>query len=430
MTLLSLRRSRAVSKAPGRRALVSLGLVIVAVIGGALYLSWNAPNHIPLRSYYTLHVDFTDADQLSAHYEVKIAGRLVGQVLHPRVVHGRAIADLQLTPSIRPLRSDTTLQVRPRSVVGITFVELRPGTHGRPLPNGGWIRGSQTSASVPLDQVLDTLDAPHRADAQSMLRALGEGFLGRGTDLNSDVARGPSLLADAASAFGASNAVPGAWQQLVTNTEGAASAAQPVRDAIRTGFAPEAHDMRVFAEHAAALRSLLGTAPAALPGIRQGLARSDGLVKELGALARAATATLQRAPQAFAQTTAMLRTGGPSLTAADQTIRLAAQAVDPTLSLLTTLDPVIPNLHIALSAGLPILDVLNPRGCDINAWTTNWRGIVDHGTASESGPLGPYNVLRLDEIGSASSLAALPQPAATKPTSDPYPTPCQGAQDH
>jgi phospholipid/cholesterol/gamma-HCH transport system substrate-binding protein len=409
--------------------MIALGLVIVVAMVLLEYVGYNAPNQIPGRSYYTLHVDFTNADQLSAHYQVRIAGRLVGQVVNPRVVHGQAIADLQLTPDIAPLRSDTTLQARPRSVIGIRFVEIHPGAQGSPLPNGGWITATHTSATVPLDRVLDMLDAPRRAEFQSFMRGMGEGFLTRGSELNDVIAQTPTLLANTAAAFGATNANPGAWQRLVAASEGAAAAAQPVRDDIRAGFAPEAHDMRIFADHAAALRKLLDTAPASLSGIRAGLGQSDAMVTQLDALARAASPTLRQAPQAFTELTSMLRVGGPNLDAADQTIQLADQAVHPTLSLLSNVRPVIPSLRRALTTGLPIFDVLAPRSCDVDHWFVNWRGMVDHGPAGQSGPLGPFNVLRIDELVSAGSLNAIPHPAALNPQADPYPAPCQAARD-
>ena len=46
------------------------------------------------------------------------------------------MVDLLLDPALRPLRSDTRLRVRPRSPIGVRFVELSPGTHGRPLAEG------------------------------------------------------------------------------------------------------------------------------------------------------------------------------------------------------------------------------------------------------------------------------------------------------
>ena len=185
---------RAVARKPSRFRLIGLGLSGIAVLVGLLIFGVKSPNGIPGRSYYEIDVAFNDADNISIHSQVRMGGRLVGQVLRPRIEDGEAVVTLQLTPDIAPLSSDTVVKVRPRSAIGVRFIEILPGTRGTPLRGGGRIPAEQTRSTRPLDEVLSTFDAPTRKHAQVLLRQLGDSVAGRGAGLNDTVAAGEPFL--------------------------------------------------------------------------------------------------------------------------------------------------------------------------------------------------------------------------------------------
>jgi hypothetical protein len=216
-------------------------------------------------------------------------------------------------------------------------------------------------------------------------------------------------------------------QGFISASQGAAAAAAPVREQIRTGFAPEATAVGAFSAHPTSLQRTLEIAPGALATVQAQLARSTPLLQSLQSFAQAAVPVLRLAPSALGATASMLRQGGPDLQAAQGTLRLADQAAGPARTLLSDLQPLLPTLDEALHVGLPIFDQLAPRGCDIANWTKNWRSMVSAGLPGEGGPIGPVDVLRTEEIGSASSIMGLPADQQTK--NDPYPVPCRAATE-
>jgi ABC-type transporter Mla subunit MlaD len=413
------------------RTLLGVGVAVALVLVILEWLSFNSPHNIPLRSYYILwaHFDVADggADNLAPTYDVRIAGRYVGQVLDPHVSDGQGIVELQLSPSIAPLRSDTTLQVRPVSLLGVRFFELYPGTKGHFLKSGSTIPATQTSSTVQLDTVLDTLDAPRRAEAQTVIHELGAGLLGRGPSINGFLADAPTMLRRLQQALSAVNARPGAVQGFITGTQQAAAAADPVREQIRTGFAPEATAIGAFSEHARSLQATLDVAPAALRTAQTELSRTDPLLEQVQRLAQAAAPVLRAAPLGLSATTVMLQQGGPDLRAADNTLRLADRAATPARTLLNTLRPILPTVDQTLVDGLPIFDQLDPRGCDIANWAGNWRSMLGAGLPGEGGAIGPVDVLRTEEEADITSVMGLPKDPLTQ--TDPYPAPCRAATE-
>ncbi|MCW3017377.1 MAG: Long-chain-fatty-acid--CoA ligase [Solirubrobacterales bacterium] len=390
-------RGRPASFTHGRPFMVGLGLAGVLAALTLLYIGYNSPNSIPGRSYYTISAQFKNADNLTASYQVRIGGELVGQVLRPRVEHGMGVVDLQLKPEVGPLRSDTTLNVRPRSPVGVRFVELHPGTQGTPLKDGGTIPASNTSVTVQIDEALGTLDADHRQKAQVFLNELGKGFLSRGEDLNTSIRTAPPTLSNLQSVAKAINDVPTGVQRFVAGSESAAAAAEPVRDDIASGFAPEAKALRPFADEAKALARDLDIAPAALRSVQTDLARVTPVLTQLERFARNAEPTLRVAAPTLSDTRALLAEAQPGLLAARRTLGLVPTAVPPTISVLKTLEPVLPSLDKTLASSLPILGDLGPRDCDLKRFFSNWSE-----TLAQEASYG--NMLRFSVEGSPETL--------------------------
>lgn len=390
-------RGRPASATRSRTFMVSLGALGVIVAAAMLYIGYNSPNSIPGRSYYTINAHFKNADNLTSSYQVRIGGRLVGQVLRPRVEHGEGVVDLQLQTDIKPLLSDTTLKVRPRSPVGVRFVELHPGTKGHPLKDGESIPSSQTSVTVQIDEALSTLDAPRRRKAQVLLNELGKGFLSRGEDINEAIKAAPPTLSNLDKVAGAINAVPRGVERFVSGSNSAAAAADPVRDDIATGFRPEAKALRPFAEEGKALGNDLDVAPAALRSVQADLPRLTPLLSQLERFAANGEPALKTAVPTLQNASALFTEAKPGLKALPKTAGLIRTAVPPTVNVLQTLQPVLPSLDKTLAATKPLLENLGPRDCDFKRFFGNWAEDLAYETSYS-------NVLRFSVEGSAETL--------------------------
>ena len=419
-------RHRPASKQASRAFLIGLGTIVIGIGTLMVYVAFDAPNAIPLRSYFYVRAEFKNAQNITKHAEVRLGGEIVGQVLDPHVVRGMAVMTLQVEPSVRPLRSDTRLVVRPRSAIGTEYLQVLPGLHGTPLAPYAMIPASQTSASIPLDSVLSTFDPRTRANAQLFLRSLGEGLLGQGQNLNSALQDAPSMLSGARQVLGAIAQRPGAITHLIDGSQGAAAAVDPVRAALASGFQPEADALRPFYDSAAAVQQTLEVAPPALDQVRVGLAQTGPLIAAVHALAINATPDLAAAPQALIETNAMMRQGQPGLRSAVATVRRLGTGVPPTLALLQTLDPVMPIVRGTLSEAQRLVITLGQRTCDIKLFGNGWDGIMRYGNAE-----GGY--LRLNLVGGLNqqSIYGLGS-SANVPLGqyqDAYPAPCAVSQD-
>src|SRR5206468_1576035 len=275
--------------------------------------------------------------------------------------------------------SDTRVVVRPRSAVGVRYIDVVPGKRGRPLREGDLIPDSQTHATRQLDEVLSTFDPATRTNTQRFLRELGRGVLGRGQDVSDALDSAPGFLAGTRQVAGAIVSRPGAMANLIRGSEGAAAAADPVREPLAAGFAPEARALRPFADRAASLQRTLDVAPGALVAVRAGLAETDPLVTELGGLGRTVRPALAAAPRAFTETSTLLREARPGLRSADRTLRLTGRAVSPTLGLLSAIRPVLPHLDPVLPDSVPIVGTLGAHSCDIKLFGKTWTGMMTYG---------------------------------------------------
>jgi ABC-type transporter Mla subunit MlaD len=101
--------------------------------------------------------------------------------------NGDASAEIsmKLDNDLEPLPVDSTFLVRPRSALGLEYVELTPGQAGAGFPAGAVVPLRQARPRpVEIDEVLNTFDQATRTGAQRSLNGFGEGFAGRGEALN------------------------------------------------------------------------------------------------------------------------------------------------------------------------------------------------------------------------------------------------------
>lgn len=398
--------------------LLGLGMTLVFT-----FIGFNAPNSIPGRGYYNLEAEFTDADNIAPHAQVRLGGKIVGQVLRPRVEDGKAIVDLQLDPKYKPLKSDSIVEVRPRSAVGVRYVDIVQGSAGSPLGEGDRIPAQNTRATRALDEVLGTFDPASRIRTQQLLQELGRGFQARGEDLNDTIGAAPELLRRTDSVLGTIADRTDSAGNLVRGAAIAATSADPVKEEIRAGFAPEAKALRPFSDQGNDLRSTLDKAPPALATLSGRLPTVNRFVTELEGLSQRVRPVLRASPAAFKQTSALLSEARPGLRDANVTLRRANAAVLPTLRLLDAVRPVLPQLESTLDNSAPTVDRLGRYGCDFIAWGRRWTDALTYGNS-----LGGYlrfNVMTPTPESVTGLEGGLAGVGAATLNRSPYPRPCE-----
>ncbi len=300
---------------------ILVGAVTVLVVIVAVFLAYNANNGLPFVSTYKLKARVPDASALVKGNDVRIGGTLVGtvrSVVPVQLGDGRVAAELSLSldKNAEPLPVDSTVAVRPKSALGLKFLQISPGTSSQGFPAGATIPLSAAHPEpVDIDQFFDMFDKPTRDAIRQTQAGFGNALAGRGPQLNE--------------AFGA-------LRRLVVN-------AQPV---LRTIVAPSTN----FAGFWRALEDLSATVA---PVAETNAAVFVALDRTFGAFARVSRPyiqeTIEKGPPTLDAVTADLPALRPFF---DDSARFFA-ALKPGAHALAETSPVIAE---SLHAGVPVLN--------------------------------------------------------------------------
>jgi ABC-type transporter Mla subunit MlaD len=169
---------------------VLVGAVTVLVIIVAVFLAYNANNGLPFVSTYDLKARLSDADALVKANEVRIGGARVGvvkSVVPVQLKNGEVEAEmtLSLDKSAEPIPNDSTIEVRPKSPLGLKYLQITPGTSkvgfkaGETIP----VRYAKPEPGD-IDKFFDMFNTPTRKAIQRNLAGFGNALAGRGPQLN------------------------------------------------------------------------------------------------------------------------------------------------------------------------------------------------------------------------------------------------------
>lgn len=188
---------------------VIVGTVTVLVVIVAVFLAYNANNGLPFVSTYNLTALLPEADALVKGNEVRIGGARVGVVTSVRPVwvdsNGRTILQgpprageahrvaaalsLRLDKSAEPLPEDSTMIVRPKSPLGLKYLELVPGRSRRGFAPGATIPlAAARPEPVDIDQFFDMFSEKTRTAIRRNLTGFGGALAGRGPQINGAIA--------------------------------------------------------------------------------------------------------------------------------------------------------------------------------------------------------------------------------------------------
>jgi ABC-type transporter Mla subunit MlaD len=303
--------------------------------------------------------------------------------------HGHPVGSLalQLDKTIEPIRTDTSLIVRPRSPLGLKYLELTPGKHGKPVPFGGTLPLANAKTPVELTDVLNSLDAPTRSNLQGVLVSLGDGFAGRGADFNSVIAAAPELTKRARSVMSSLAARSTNLTGLLAAADRTLAEIEPVAPQLTRMIANGATTADALDRARPELGQVVDDLPAteasgtrALRVARPVLQDASGLLRDINRgspyIVPAASrlhAALQRGIPALRNTTGLAGRLQDTLRAVEKLSR------DPSTK------PTLERLRAALLAAAPTLDFIAPlqTRCNyISLWLRNVNSTVSEGDNS------------------------------------------------
>lgn len=125
---------------------------------------------------------FKDVSPLEVGSEIRAAGVKVGEVQSIDLEDGRARVVMDVDAAVFPIHEDARLSIRPINLLGENFIELQPGSAGKPVLEGA-IPVERTGSIVTLQGVLDTVDDPTSTALAALVSELGAGVDGNGDEM-------------------------------------------------------------------------------------------------------------------------------------------------------------------------------------------------------------------------------------------------------
>src|SRR3954447_20748413 len=171
---------------------VLVGAVTTLVVIVSVFLAYNANQGLPFVPTYDINAQLPTGANLVRSNEVRVGGFRVGLVdkINPGIAqrNGKtrtiAVVHMKLDKTVEPLAKDTHVLVRPRSALGLKYIELTPGRAKQTFKQGDTIPLAQASQPVEFDDFLNTFDTRTQQNSQDALTGIGDALSGRGQDIN------------------------------------------------------------------------------------------------------------------------------------------------------------------------------------------------------------------------------------------------------
>lgn len=170
---------------------------LIAVV--AVFLAYNANQGLPFVPTTQLKFRVSNGANLLPGNEIREGGARIGLVddMKPiRLPDGSvgAEASVKIDKVAGDIPKDSTINLRPRSVLGLKYVELNRGRSKDMLENGETIPADQVTYPVDLDDYNRMFDQKTRRAVQTNLEGFGNALSSRGVSLNETIQGLPRFL--------------------------------------------------------------------------------------------------------------------------------------------------------------------------------------------------------------------------------------------
>src|SRR3954454_15270085 len=173
--------------------LIGATTVLIALV--AVFIAYNANSGLPFVPTYDLKAELPSGAKLVKGNEVRAGGFRVGVVddIKPKVVRtgsttkSVALVTLKLDKTVDPLAVDTKLRTRPRSALGLKYIQIVPGRAKRTFTAGGTIPLKNASEPLELENINQIFDRKTRPAVRDATAGFGDAFAGRGSSLNTAI---------------------------------------------------------------------------------------------------------------------------------------------------------------------------------------------------------------------------------------------------
>jgi phospholipid/cholesterol/gamma-HCH transport system substrate-binding protein len=370
-----------------------------------LWVSFGGPTPIKPKGY-RFEAVFEEAPLLVSESDVRISGLNVGKVkkLTLEEREGATLVEMEIDAKYAPIPSDTRATLRPKSILGQTYVELTPGSkEAPPLADGGRLRTESVQESVEIDEVIRTFDRPTRRAFQGWVRELAVAIDGRSEDLNDAIGNLEPFVANGRDVLRILDEEEPALRQLVRNASIALGAVNERQGQLRELITNADRFFGATASRNEALADAIFIFPTFLDESRLTIARLERFSRDARPLVR----DLQPVARELRPTLANLGALAPDLEAlfrrTDPLIRESGQTLPHAARFLRGAEPVLANLHPYLQELNPIVAYLNYQQEQVSDFIMNGANTLNATLPAPPGR-GPRHYLRQYGVTNARSL--------------------------
>jgi virulence factor Mce-like protein len=379
---------------------VLIGALTMLVVIVAVFLAYNANAGLPFVPTFDVRAEIEGGQNLVASNDVRVGGYRVGAVdrivpgVNPRTGKATAIVHMKLDKQVEPLPKDSTVYVRPRSNLGLKYVELTLGKSTEPMRAGATIPVAQSRTPIELDEYFSTFDEPMRQNTQTALEGYGNALAGRGQSINLAIRELVPLLTHLTPVMTALSDPDTRLNQFFRATARFSGELAPVARQYSELFGNMADTFEALGRDEDALRATIERGPptldagiASFPEQRPFLADAERLFSALQPVADEFSASLPQLREALAVGRPVVRRSPPFYERTANVFRSLRDLAEQPATLLGLKD-----LTATIKIGAPLVEFVAPYQSVCN-YTVFWlTGLAEHvsedvrfGTAQRSG---------------------------------------------
>lgn len=339
---------------------VAIGAILAAIVVGVFLLVSGQEDS----DTYRVRAIFDNAGFVIPGEDVKISGVKVGKIESIDVTEDfKAAVVLEITePGYTSWKRDASCIVRPQNLIGERFVECKPtqvrSANAQAPPElreieDGPGRGQRllpvenTTQSVDIDLIGNTMREPERERLSLILNELGTGLAGRGRDLNEVIRRANPALKETDAVLEILARQNTVLEQLAVNSDTILAPLARDRRQVASAIRNSSEVAKATAERREALAADIQTLP-------EFLDEFDPTMERLGSLADESTPVLNDLGARAEDINNVVRRLGPFSQAAIPAIDSLGEAAKTGTPAVTDARPVIADLRSLASSIKPV----------------------------------------------------------------------------
>src|SRR4051794_14448236 len=375
---------------------VLVGAVTVLIVIVGVYLAYNANKGLPFVPTYDLKGEIPNGQKLIEGNEIRLGGFRVGVVktMKPEVkqVGGKtktvALVEMKLDKTVEPLAVDTRIAVRPRSALGLKYLDIIPGKSKKTFRQGDTIPLSHAKPqAVEYEDVFSTFDKKTRDNSRSALKGFGDAFSGRGQSINQAIEAFNPFFRHLTPVMKTLDDPNTELDHFFKNLGQAAAEAAPVAKVQANLFGKMAKTFDAFSACAGCLQQTIEKTPPTLRAGTASFAAQQPFLTEFTTLSKDLRPTVATLHAHLPTINSALETGIPVLKRTpimNQLTGKVFKAIDDLAQNPSTL-LALQDLHLTFAVLRAFMDFTAPYETVCNNGTAFFTGLADHLSEDVSG---------------------------------------------